>query len=489
MMKHVSGKLERRILDSASVFFYRENNSKIEIFLARRNPQLRSFPGLWSGIGGKVSSDDKKFVGQDSTGLTMDVLKACAFREVIEEIGLILVHPQVKQIEPAEDYDWNGLIPAGFKQTPEFTIVNPIFKTQYFLYKLNNGISFNLSEHHKEFVEWAWKTPIEWIEAFENQQIRIPPPVLSLLRTFIPDKTPQEAAALSEERNNKPIGLQTPIEIHPGVYVIPIKSQTILPATTTNCFIIGDTEHRYIIDPGSHLEEENNRLLQTIDGLTDGKGLKGILLTHHHRDHWQSISYLQKTLQVPVLAHQKTKELLTSATTEFTVDKTLQDGDVLNLGFDTKKRPWKLEVLFTGGHSKDHVAYLDQRFNALIAGDMVAGIGTVLVEDMGEYLTSLDRLITKNIGVLLPGHGTINYEGEKLLKQYREHRIQRLNLILEAFSKHANVATVEELTEHAYSDVEKEYHDVAKMQVQTYLQYLEEKKQVEKEGNKFRKVN
>ena len=91
MMKHVSGKLERRILDSASVFFYRENNSKIEIFLARRNPQLRSFPGLWSGIGGKVSSDDKKFVGQDPTGLTMDVLKACAFREVIEEIGLILV--------------------------------------------------------------------------------------------------------------------------------------------------------------------------------------------------------------------------------------------------------------------------------------------------------------------------------------------------------------------------------------------------------------
>ena len=501
MMKHVSGKLERRILDSASVFFYREQNSQIEILLAKRKPNLRAFPGLWSGIGGKVSSADKNFVGLEPSALTLDALKACAFREVLEEIGLVLIRPQLKQVPPAEEitlqsleysreeYDWSGLLPAGFKQTPEFTIVNPIFKTQYFLYKLNNGITFKFPEDHKEFDEWAWKKPQEWIDGFENQQIRIPPPVLSLLRTFIPDKTAQEAAILSELRNTKPIGLQTPIEIHPGVYVIPLKSKTILPATTTNCFIIGDSEHRYIIDPGSHLEEEHKRLNQVIAELTGKNSLQGILLTHHHRDHWQGIPALINEYNIPIMAHQKTKALLEDATSEFNVDTILKDGQVLDLGFDGKERPWKLEVLFTGGHSQDHVVYLDQRFDALLAGDLVAGVGTVLVENMSEYLTSLDRLIEKKIGMVLPGHGTVHYEGEKLLRRYEEHRLQRLNLILEAFTKHENVATVDELTEHAYSDVDKEYHDVAKMQVQTYLKYLEEKKEVVKEENKFKKID
>lgn len=500
MMKHVSGKLERRFIDSASVFFYRERNSHIEILLAKRKAQLRAFPGLWSGVGGKVSPDDKEFVGIEPNDLSLDALKACAFREVLEEIGLVLVKPQIKQGPPAEeirlqsleysrdDYDWSGLLPAGFKQTPEFTIVNPIFKTQYFLYKLNNGITFTPPKEHKEFDAWTWKTPQEWIDEFENQEVRIPPPVLSLLRTFIPDKSVQEAAALSEERNNKPIGLQTQIEMHPGIYGIPIKSQTILPATTTNCFIVGDNEHRYLIDPGSQLEEESKRLLQVLNELTDKEGLQGILLTHHHHDHWQGIPYLQKDLNVPVIAHQKTKDLLDPTTTGFKIEKTIRDGDIFDLGFDVKQRPWKLEVLFTGGHSKDHIVFLDHRFNALIAGDMVAGVGTVLVEDMGEYLHSLDRLIEKNIGMILPGHGGTHYDGEKLLKQYKEHRLARLNLILEAFAKHNNAATINELTEHAYSDVDKAYHNVAKMQVQTYLRYLEEKKEVIKEENKFKKV-
>ena len=501
MMKHVSGKLERRILDSASVFFYRERNSQIEILLAKRKAQLRSFPGLWSGVGGKVSAEDKNFIDFNADGVSLDVLKACAFREVVEEIGLVLLQDQIKQMPPAveislqsleyapEAYDWQGLLPAGFKVTPEFTIVNPIFKTQYFLYKLNNGIKLEFPKEHKEFDEWSWRTPQEWIDAFENQKIRIPPPVLSLLRSFKPNATIQEAAALSELRNTKPIGLQTQIEMHPGIYGIPLKSQTILPATTTNCYILGDEEHRYIVDPGSHLEAEQKRLQQAIEELVQKESLRGILLTHHHRDHWQGISTLLKELNIPVMAHQKTKDLLEGETSEFSVEKTLLDGQILDLGFDVKKRPWKLEMLFTGGHSRDHVVFLDQRFNALLAGDLVAGVGTVLVEDMGEYINSLDRLIEKKIGMVLPGHGTIHYEGEKLLKRYKEHRLQRLNLILEAFAKHKNTATIEELTEHAYSDVDKEYHDVAKMQVQTYLKYLEDKKEVVKEENKFRKID
>ena len=497
-MKHVSGQLEKRILDSASVFFYREStNQDIELLLAKRKPHLRAFPNLWSGIGGKVSKVDKEFVGE-SDGVSINVLKSCALREVLEETGLYLLANNLKQGEPAEevklqdlsysknDYDWNGLIPAGLKVTPEFTITHPIFKTQYFLYKLSTEVKLEINPNHKEFDSFAWKKPEEWVEEFENQQIRIPPPVLSLVRTFIPHKTPLEAAKLSEAKNLKPVGLQTEIEVHPGVYGIPMKSHTILPATTTNCAIIGDANHRYIVDPGSYLEDENKRLLQVIDELVSKESLKGILLTHHHKDHWEGIPYLQKELNVPIFAHEKTKQILNDQNVDLQVEKTLTNNVILDLGADVKNREWKLEVLFTGGHSRDHIVFLDKRFNALLAGDLVAGVGTVLVENMSEYLDSLDMLLTKNIGVILPGHGGMHYDGHKLLSKYKSHRLERLNLILEAFIKYSNQATIEELTEQAYSDVDKQYHEFAKMQVQTYMKYLEEKGEVEKENNKFR---
>ena len=186
------------------------------------------------------------------------------------------------------------------------------------------------------------------------------------------------------------------------------------------------------------------------------------------------------------MAHEKTKELLKDS---LQIDSVLQDKDILDIGFETKQREWKLEIIFTGGHSKDHIVFLDKRFNALFAGDMVAGVGTVLVEDMSEYLAGLDLLIEKNIGMILPGHGIMNFEGQKLLEQYKSHRLERLKLIEAAFEKYENKASISELTEVAYNDVDKEYHEAAQRQVATYLRYLEEKKEVKKEDNKYRKIN
>ena len=507
MMKHVGSTIERKVIDSSSVFFYREKksltNSKgsYEILLGKRRENLSAFPDLWSGIGGKVSKVDFNYLKNHSENKNIDLLKICAVREVIEEAGLILLTKGIKQISPAkkidleelnygvDDYNWNNIIPAGLKETPEFTLVNPIFKTQYFLYKVSQELNLEITEDNEEFAAIAWKTPQEWIDGFENQEVKIPPPVIGLLRFFLPNTTPQEAAQLSEQQNTKPIGLQTRVEMHPGIFVVPLKSQTIPPATTTNCFILGDAEHRYIVDPGSHLKDEKKRIVQVVTELAEKNSLQGILLTHHHKDHWQSVGYVQKELAVPVLAHHKSKQLVEQAGADFIIDKTLQHGNVIDLGKDAKNRPWELEVVFTGGHSQDHIAFLDRRFNALVAGDMVAGIGTVLVENMGEYLKSLDLLIDKKIGIIAPGHGTMHYNGQKILQQYKEHRLQRLQLILDAFSKYGNKATIAELTELAYNDVVKEYHQVAKLQVQTYLRYLEEKKEVIQEGEKFRKVN
>jgi 8-oxo-dGTP pyrophosphatase MutT (NUDIX family) len=180
-MKHVGSNIERKVFDSASVFFYRENSDRLEILLAKRKANLRAFPNLWSGIGGKVSRSDELFI-KDSNNPDCTLLKACATREVLEEIGLILLKKELKIITPARDielqnleyvlneYNWQGLLPAGLKETPEFSLVNPIFKAQFFLYKLPDDIDIHLPAEHDEFDLIQWNSPNDWIEGLKIKQ-------------------------------------------------------------------------------------------------------------------------------------------------------------------------------------------------------------------------------------------------------------------------------------------------------------------------------
>ena len=104
---------------------------------------------------------------------------------------------------------------------------------------------------------------------------------------------------------------------------------------------------------------------------------------------------------------------------------------------------------------------------------------------MGQYFRSLDLLLSSNIGSIIPSHGPIHYKGQNLLEQYKKHRLARLDLIISAFATNNNLATVEQLTEHAYKDVVKEYHQYAQMQVKTYLRYLIEENKIEKQKDKY----
>ena len=59
--------------------------------------------------------------------------------------------------------------------------------------------------------------------------------------------------------------------------------------------------------------------------------------------------------------------------------------------------PGGLRALYTPGHAPGHLCFVDERSRAVVAGDMVASVGTIIVEpddggDMAVYLESLARL-------------------------------------------------------------------------------------------------
>lgn len=103
----------------------------------------------------------------------------------------------------------------------------------------------------------------------------------------------------------------------------------------------------------------------------------------------------------------------------------LQDNQVFHIDSDTT-----LRVVFTGGHGKDHCAFWLEEEQSLFTGNCVLGHGTVVFDDLNEYLQGLHRLEGLRPRRLYPGHGAVVENGVARIKQYLEYRYQREHEIL-----------------------------------------------------------
>ncbi len=63
------------------------------------------------------------------------------------------------------------------------------------------------------------------------------------------------------------------------------------------------------------------------------------------------------------------------------------------------------------------------------------GGSSVMVEDMGRYLRSLERLQSLELDRLYPGHGPEIEQPQQVISWYIAHRLQREQEILDAFDR------------------------------------------------------
>jgi glyoxylase-like metal-dependent hydrolase (beta-lactamase superfamily II) len=109
----------------------------------------------------------------------------------------------------------------------------------------------------------------------------------------------------------------------------------------------------------------------------------------------------------------------------------------------------------TPGHADGHLCF--ELGVATIAGDMVAGVGTILIDpsegDMALYLGSLERLLARPPAMLLPAHGPPIADGPSKLREYLSHRRMREDRVLAALTPEP--ATLAALLPVAYGDTPK----------------------------------
>lgn len=252
------------------------------------------------------------------------------------------------------------------------------------------------------------------------------------------------------------------LPVGPGIRVLALRTPTLPPAAHTNTYVVGpDRGPQLVIDPGSPYPDQQSVLQRALQEEADaGRPLAMVLLTHHHGDHVGGAAALAQAFGVPIAAHATTARRLAG---RVQVTRELADGEVLH----------DVTCVYTPGHADGHLCY--EHGGASIVGDMVAGIGTILIDpvegDMTHYLASLQVLLARPARRLLPAHGPMIEDGPAKLREYIAHRTMREDRVVAALAATTD-ASVAELVPTAYADTPKLLWPLAERSLRAHLDKL-----------------
>jgi len=445
---------------TATMTMTRDGDDGIEVLLGLRSETMAAFPGYWAFPGGGLSRVDtaaveklEGFEGSEAKAM------ACILREMSEELGLapsehgLVALPLEARKEIVADKDrylplaLQGIVPHDTRSlrvlshriTPPF---GPIQFDNAFMH-LHAGLAKNVPEidlePQTEFTQIMWATPNEFLLKWENHEMKIAPPVVTLLMEIEQTLERKGRDMLEAARDiSERLPQRRSILFAYGVEVVPVKTATLPPADHTNCYLVGDPEGEFIlVDPASHLPEGLEDMAKAVDR---HKGeLVAMMFTHSHGDHVGDIGLLREAFEVPIWGSEYTSRSVKC-------DRILTDGEMLELG----KQAW--QVLITPGHHPGHICLLGDP--GLIAGDMVAGIGTILIPphtgDMNVYMEQLERLKNLKPHLLFPSHGPVIALPTTKFNQYLSHRQARHQAVYAAVD--SGIQSLPEIAKAAYAD-------------------------------------
>nr|CAB3263370.1 beta-lactamase-like protein 2 [Phallusia mammillata] len=250
----------------------------------------------------------------------------------------------------------------------------------------------------------------------------------------------------------------------------------------TNTYLVGTGKQRLLIDTGEHeVPEYTSSLKSVLDQYNTS--LAGIILTHWHHDHVGGISDIEKKLltenKVPLYKYPLgTDEHPPNSTSTYNFVK---NKDILSV------EGASLRVVYTPGHSTDHVALHLLEENIIFSGDCVLGEGTAVFEDLYIYMKSLQMLLDLNPKKIYPGHGMVVDDPIQKIQFYIQHRNQRESQILSFISNaHPKQVKSMDIVKKLYKDVPEILHHQADKNVNNHLEKLfKEGKISETEGKWF----
>ncbi|MGF1510529.1 MAG: MBL fold metallo-hydrolase [Myxococcota bacterium] len=437
------------------------------VLAGQRHPGLPFLGGVWSFPGGGVSA-------RRDGPVTDGGFEKAALREFREETGLAPETMGMSTQDIREVVRW---------VTPDWSPLR--FDTKFFHVCLNGSVGRDGfspdNPDDPELLHLGFYGPRELLDRWSRLEILLAPPAYLVLSTMA-NQDPRDADALAEALSRYGDDTQNHFEPLRGIRMVALRTPTLPPATHTNTYMLGE-ERLLVVDPATYDHDERERLVRILDRVN--RPVEAVVLTHHHEDHVGSAQWLAARYQVPIWAHAETE-----ARVDFFIDRRLEGGEILDIGRDASGAPFRFELLHTPGHAAGHLCLRDLRpgSRAVVCGDMVASIGTIIVDpeegDMAVYMNQLKRLMDLGDTVLLPSHGAPILRGRDKLRQYLDHRDARERRVLGALELKRR-STALGLLETAYADTPVELWPLAERSCLAHLIKLEREGRVRRQDEAF----
>ncbi len=466
-----------------------------ELLLVERSQELRSFAGFLAFPGGTLDAEDKSVPIRGVQDGSLVPFVAAGARELFEETGFWLgrggAPPSSAQLredrkrlldedvtlaalleENGQHIDASDLTPLCKIMTPPFSPVR--FDTWFLRVLVPEDAEVDIWEG--ELVDGAFVDPTAAHERWRKGEIQVAPPMVMMLEQWSKGQKGllERVRRLTESYER---GAPHRVYFSPGILLLPLQTQTRPPATHTNTCVVGE-ECLYVVDPSPVDVREQGRLWEFLDELLkEDRVLEGILLTHYHPDHVGALREMQHRFDVPAYAHADCIKELPGAR----FGAPLAHGDVIDLktGPDGSS-DWKLTVYHVPGHARGHLAFQDSRYGAIVVGDLVSTLSSILIDPrdghLKTYLRSLELLESVTEGTLYPGHGPPVADGKKVIRKTLEHRAEREAQLMAELGEAPQSSR--ELVGKIYADVPTSVHGLAERSLLSGLIKLEEEGKV-----------
>lgn len=447
--------------------------------------------GFHSFPGGRLAKEDGPADGGPAARELAMI--RCAVRETFEETGLLIgvrgeaPDPDIQrhlrqqvldgkaEFWPAAERMGLALDTSAFQMsgrwiTPHFSRAR--FDTMFFVSELDGASAPDVWPGELDSGEWV--VPSRALRLWEEDRVALAMPTLHAFRVIA-----EGAHDLPRRLRSVPEANGVPsrqVDVRAAITMVPLKTDTLPPATHTNAVVIGDGD-AVVVDPGTADVEELAALFHVVDAAIAGGGsVKAILLTHRHKDHLAGTEAVRERYGAPVWAHALVRDRVR-------LDRELEDGERVEL---EGRHPRVVRAIAAPGHSRSHVAFFEETSRTLCAGDLVSTLGTVVIDppdgNMSDYLASLARLRSLGATALIPAHGPPSRGVDHAFHTLIEHRRMRESRILRALE--GGPLTEDALREEVYRDTPGAPASLAARTLEAHLEKLLHEGRVRREAGR-----
>lgn len=234
----------------------------------------------------------------------------------------------------------------------------------------------------------------------------------------------------------------------------------------TNTYIIGTGKKRILLDTGEKGKKEYvNKLKELLH--QESISIDQVIITHWHGDHIGGLGDITNIVGDGCIAWKYPRSDIKNESYDDLAIHNLKNQQELSV------EGASLRIIYTPGHTTDHVVVYMKEENALFSGDCILGEGTAVFEDLYDYMKSLSIILNLKPDIIYPGHGPVLEAPAEKIEHYISHRNLRESQIKDVLKRKEKPLSEMDIVRIIYKDTPESLYLAASNNVNQHLLKLE----------------